>query len=88
VLPPLPIGGGSGPPPDAREGGAAPDQHRNYPKPSPIHIIGDAPAETCLHCRQTGDVKRIVNAAEVGGKSEMLHEGCAAEWFAKLSHEP
>jgi hypothetical protein len=37
-----------------------------------------------LHCRQTGDVKRVVNAAEAGGKSETLHVRCAAEWFAKL----
>ena len=47
-------------------------------------MIGTCPAGTlCLHCRQTGDVKRIVNAAEAGGKSETLHEDCAAEWFAK-----
>jgi hypothetical protein len=48
-------------------------------------VIGTCPAETpCLHCRQTGDVKRVVNAAEAGGKSETLHVRCAAEWFAKL----
>jgi hypothetical protein len=50
-----------------------------------VHIIGTCPAETpCLHCRQTGNVKRITNASVVGGKSETLHEGCAAAWFAKL----
>jgi hypothetical protein len=50
-----------------------------------VRVIGTCPAETvCLHCHQTGDVKRIANAAVVGGKSETLHEGCAAEWFAKL----
>jgi hypothetical protein len=50
-----------------------------------VHVIGECPAETpCLHCRQTGNVKRVANAGEVGGKSETLHEGCAAAWFAKL----
>jgi hypothetical protein len=50
-----------------------------------VHIIGDAPAETpCLHCHQTGNVKRITNASVVGGKSETLHQGCAQAWFAKL----
>jgi RecA-family ATPase len=57
-----------------------------FPKPAiKVHVIGSAPAEApCVHCRQIGNVKRIANAAEVGGKSETLHEGCAAEWFAKL----
>jgi hypothetical protein len=50
-----------------------------------VRIIGECPAETpCLHCHQTGEVKRITNASVVGGKSETLHEKCAPEWFAKL----
>jgi RecA-family ATPase len=51
-----------------------------------FRVMGTCPAETpCLHCRQTGDVKRITNAAEVGGKSETLHEDCAAAWFEKIN---
>jgi AAA domain len=51
-----------------------------------VHIIGDAPADAvCMHCHQAGGVKRITNASAPGSKSETLHEGCAAEWFAKLS---
>jgi len=53
--------------------------------PFKSRVIADAPAEAvCMHCHQGGDVKRITNASVVGGKSETLHEGCAAEWFAKL----
>ena len=51
-----------------------------------FRIVGECPAETpCLHCHQTGDVKCIADASVVGGKSETLHEDCAAEWLAKLS---
>jgi hypothetical protein len=51
-----------------------------------VSVIGECPAEAvCLHCRQTGNVRRIVNAAEAGSKSETLHEACAAEWFAKIN---
>ena len=46
-----------------------------------FRIVGECPAETpCLHCHQTGDVKCIADASVVGGKSETLHEDCAAEW--------
>jgi hypothetical protein len=49
-------------------------------------VIGECPAETpCLHCRETGDVKRIRNDAEAGGKSETLHLDCAPAWFAKMN---
>jgi hypothetical protein len=70
--------------PDAPEGGAG--RGAGPAKPAiKVSVIGTCPAETpCLHCRQTGDVKRVVNAAEAGGKSETLHVRCAAEWFAKL----
>jgi hypothetical protein len=86
-------GGGPAPPsaysrgerdhPDVPEGGAG-----RGPATKPairVHVIGECPDETpCLNCRQTGDVKRVVNAAQVGGKSETLHVECASEWFAKL----
>jgi RecA-family ATPase len=69
--------------PDAPEGDAGPGPAA---KPAiKVNVIGPCPAETpCLHCHQTGGVKRVVNASVAGGKSETLHEGCAAEWFAKL----
>jgi hypothetical protein len=50
-----------------------------------VSVIGECPVETpCLHCRRTGNVRRVRNDAEAGGKSETLHEDCAAAWFAKL----
>jgi RecA-family ATPase len=81
--PPSPYRRGERPPPDAPEGGAAPGPAA---KPAiKVSVVGTCPAEAvCLHCRQTGNVKRVVNAAEAGGKSETLHADCAAAWFAKL----
>jgi hypothetical protein len=52
-----------------------------------IRVIGDAgPEAICQHCREPGEVKRVKNDAEVGGKSETLHEGdCAVAWFEKFN---
>jgi RecA-family ATPase len=74
--------GGVGSPAPSNSQGRGPNGAAEVIK---VHVIGECPAETpCLHCRQTGNVKRVANAGEVGGKSETLHEGCAAAWFAKL----
>ena len=50
-----------------------------------FRVIGPAPlGSVCIHCfRDEGEVLRIASA-EAGSKSETLHEGCAAEWFAAL----
>jgi hypothetical protein len=51
----------------------------------PVRVIGDCPPDTvCLHCRQSGNVKRVVDATAVGGKSKMLHPSCAETWFGNL----
>jgi hypothetical protein len=56
--------------------------------PNPLRIIGDCPPETtCLHCHQTGNVKRIVDSNRIGGKSETLHEHCAEAWFKKIRNQ-
>ena len=72
---------------DARSNGRAEGITRAREKPRPrLRVIGDCPADTiCLHCFQAGDVKRVVNASVVGGKSETLHESCAVAWFDRLA---
>jgi hypothetical protein len=48
-------------------------------------VIGSAqPGTVCFHCyRADGEVLKIARSAP-GSKSEPLHEGCAARWFAVL----
>ena len=54
----------------------------------PPRIIGDCPPDTvCLHCHQTGNVKKIVDSNRIGGKSETLHEHCAEAWFKKIRNQ-
>jgi hypothetical protein len=53
----------------------------------PVRVVAGCTPETiCQHCHQPGDVKRVVDATVVGGKSETLHEACAAAWFTKLAN--
>jgi hypothetical protein len=52
----------------------------------PVRVIGDCPPDTvCLRCHQSGDVKRIIDATVVGGKSETLYLSCAEMWFGNLA---
>jgi hypothetical protein len=46
-----------------------------------FRVVGPANGATCIHCHEaTGTVLKI-KPAEVGAKSETLHEACAEEWF-------
>ena len=76
-IPPSPVGRGQG----SLEATAPSQRGKAAIK---VSVIGECPDGTpCLHCNETGDVKRVVNAAEAGGKSETLHLDCAPAWFAK-----
>jgi hypothetical protein len=35
----------------------------------------------CVACGKPGDVHRLKDTAQVGSKSETLHQGCAEKWF-------
>jgi hypothetical protein len=49
-----------------------------------IRVLGPCDDDAvCLHCRKSGDVKRISNLNNPGGKTETLHEECAVQWFMK-----
>jgi hypothetical protein len=55
-------------------------------RPKPFRIISDCTEDVaCLHCFQTGNVKRLTwsNAAP-GSKSETLHIDCAEAYFEKI----
>jgi hypothetical protein len=56
------------------------------PPPFQPRVLGNCDLLTpCIHCHYAGDVKRIVNAALPGSKSETLHLHCAQDWFTKLA---
>ena len=58
--------------------------------PSRFRIVGKAlEGSTCIVChKSSGDVLKIKDAQQVGSKAETLHEGCAAQWFAKEAIQP